>query len=159
MIETILEYTMVYLLWTFAIWAMHWFAHNVNGPLMRLHDYHHKQYFIGAYTDPPPRWIQLLGFYTTDWRDIMEQTTMEIIPTIPVCIMTGHWWPLVIIWADNAFLSPYIDHDPKVRKGWWLAYGVFHTDHHENPTVNYGFYTILWDAVFGTFKQPAKVKA
>jgi sterol desaturase/sphingolipid hydroxylase (fatty acid hydroxylase superfamily) len=84
----------------------------------------------------------------------MEQVMIEIVPTIPVCILTGHWWPLLILWIDNAFISPYICHDRTVRKGWWLAVGVWHVDHHHNPAKNFGFYTIIWDVIFGTYKHP-----
>jgi lathosterol oxidase len=28
----------------------------------------------------------------------------------------------------------------------------FHNDHHKHPHYNYGFYTVLWDKIFGTYK-------
>ena len=151
-----LEYLGVYLLWTLALWVTHWLAHVVKrGPLYDLHCYHHKLFFEGEFDDLPPRWIRLLGFYTTDWKDIAEQTATEVLPTIPVCIVTGHWWPLAIVWFDNAFISPYLDHKP--NNYWWFGHGTFHTDHHENSAVNYGFYTIVWDVIFRTFRRPERV--
>ena len=150
----ILEYVWVYLLWTFVLWLGHWYAHASSGFVYRVHNYHHEQYIAGAYAVLPPRWVQLTGFYTTDWREIMEQVMTEIVPTLPICIATGHWWPLAIIWFDNAFISPHFDHDASVRRGWWFAYGVYHTLHHDNPNKNYGFYTVIWDILFQTFIKP-----
>lgn len=28
----------------------------------------------------------------------------------------------------------------------------FHNDHHKHPHYNYGFYTVMWDKIFGTYK-------
>jgi len=28
----------------------------------------------------------------------------------------------------------------------------FHNEHHKHPHYNYGFYTVLWDKIFGTYK-------
>ncbi len=31
-----------------------------------------------------------------------------------------------------------------------LGTSTFHAEHHENPRFNFGFYTLLWDKIFGT---------
>ena len=35
----------------------------------------------------------------------------------------------------------------------WLGTSTFHHDHHEHVGCNFGFYTNLWDRLFGTFKR------
>jgi sterol desaturase/sphingolipid hydroxylase (fatty acid hydroxylase superfamily) len=48
---------------------------------------------------------------------------------------------------------------------WWLrvpvlgmvATATFHAQHHHDGTSNYGFYTALWDRLFGTFARPSEV--
>ncbi len=34
----------------------------------------------------------------------------------------------------------------------WLAGGSFHAQHHQDITHNYGFYTLIWDRLFGTLR-------
>ena len=31
-----------------------------------------------------------------------------------------------------------------------LGTSTFHAEHHEHPTYNFGFYTLIWDRLFGT---------
>lgn len=32
----------------------------------------------------------------------------------------------------------------------WIGTSTFHAEHHEHPRYNFGFYTLLWDRLFGT---------
>lgn len=32
----------------------------------------------------------------------------------------------------------------------WVGTSTFHAEHHEHPRYNFGFYTLLWDKLFGT---------
>ncbi len=32
----------------------------------------------------------------------------------------------------------------------WVGTSTFHAEHHEHPRYNFGFYTLLWDRLFGT---------
>ncbi len=32
----------------------------------------------------------------------------------------------------------------------WVALPMFHVGHHHDPSVNLGFYTTVWDRLFGT---------
>jgi Delta7-sterol 5-desaturase len=38
--------------------------------------------------------------------------------------------------------------------GRYLGTSTFHHDHHKHVQYNYGFYTNIWDKLFGTFKKP-----
>ncbi|SEA60300.1 Fatty acid hydroxylase superfamily protein [Chitinophaga terrae (ex Kim and Jung 2007)] len=35
----------------------------------------------------------------------------------------------------------------------WLGTSAFHHRHHQDITANFGFYTSIWDRVFGTYKE------
>jgi len=37
----------------------------------------------------------------------------------------------------------------------WLGSSTFHADHHQDGAVNFGFYTTLWDRLFGTYSAKA----
>jgi sterol desaturase/sphingolipid hydroxylase (fatty acid hydroxylase superfamily) len=32
----------------------------------------------------------------------------------------------------------------------WIGTSTFHAEHHEHPRYNFGFYTLIWDKLFGT---------
>ena len=34
----------------------------------------------------------------------------------------------------------------------WIANTGFHVDHHQDENYNFGFYTKVWDRIFGTLK-------
>ena len=36
---------------------------------------------------------------------------------------------------------------------WWISTSTFHARHHSTPETNYGFYTLVWDYVFGTLER------
>ena len=36
---------------------------------------------------------------------------------------------------------------------WWISTSTFHARHHSSPGSNYGFYTLLWDYLFGTLDR------
>jgi sterol desaturase/sphingolipid hydroxylase (fatty acid hydroxylase superfamily) len=40
-----------------------------------------------------------------------------------------------------------------VKAGWTLYDSKHHDVHHRIPQSNYGQYTVLWDRVFGTFRE------
>jgi sterol desaturase/sphingolipid hydroxylase (fatty acid hydroxylase superfamily) len=150
-----MEYLAAFFGYTLMLWVVHFAVHKWNIPgLTMLHDYHHKSYFNGAYDNNYPWYMLIVGLQTTDKKEVFEQVVMEWVPTVTFCAATGHWWILLMYWVDGIFLAPYSDHDCTFR--WWFPFGLgrFHTNHHDDPTVNYGFYSVWWDWLFRTFKRP-----
>eukprot|EP00956_Cyclotella_meneghiniana_P016273 scaffold25615_cov45-Cyclotella_meneghiniana.AAC.7 len=55
---------------------------------------------------------------------------------------------------DVTILSTNNNNNNNSSKGGWCLYDSKHHDvHHRIPQCNYGQYTVLWDRVFGTFRE------
>ncbi|QOV88038.1 sterol desaturase family protein [Humisphaera borealis] len=126
-----------------AMYVFHRIAHHplLYGP---LHSAHHK------YDNPRPLdlfvlnpvevlgfgalWIGVLMLYPATWIGIIVFLTLNLIfGTL------GHLGvePFPASWSKL----------PVVR---FLGSSTFHADHHLNGRVNYGFYSNIWDRLFGT---------
>ena len=147
-----IEHLGYFLGWTGLLYVVHRAAHTeLLPPLKKFHDYHHE--LVEAEENEGWTWKNL--FLSMDgFNGTVEQLMMEIIPTLVfVCVFPESWWILIFYWADIAFISERIEHEPRFRI-WALAYGSFHMVHHDDPTKNLGAYHPLWDMIGGTFQKP-----
>jgi Delta7-sterol 5-desaturase len=81
-------------------------------------------------------WLAFLMVYTSGWIAILTYLTVNVIFGI-----TGHLG-----------LEPVPE---EKRKSWWyrfFCFSAFHHRHHAEDNCNFGFYTTLWDRIFGTLK-------
>lgn len=79
-------------------------------------------------------WLLLLVIYPASWLSIILYLTLNI-----VFGLVGHLGvePMPNRWVSLAF-SRYI------------STSTFHAEHHFDKDHNYGFYTLIWDHLFGT---------
>ncbi|MFL5730776.1 MAG: sterol desaturase family protein [Cytophagaceae bacterium] len=79
-------------------------------------------------------WLLVLCCATFSWIGISVYLFINIVFGI-----TGHLGvePLPASWPKNRLLK-------------YFATSTFHTQHHQDLKVNYGFYTNIWDRLFGT---------
>lgn len=81
---------------------------------------------------------------------------------ILLVIYPFHIWAIIIYLAVNLVfgLTGHLGIEPlpaAIRRLPVLKYlgtSTFHHDHHEHIGYNFGFYTSLWDRLFGTYKVP-----
>ncbi|MGW6913757.1 sterol desaturase family protein [Kitasatospora sp. NPDC054939] len=125
------------------MYAGHWIAHRRR--LYRLaHEMHHR------FPDPRP-------------------STLFVLHPLEVLGFGGTWLAVLCVWdlsiaaiggyvaLNLAFgLLGHLGVEPfpaRVRR-WavfrWVALPMFHAGHHADPGVNLGFYTTVWDRLFGT---------
>jgi sterol desaturase/sphingolipid hydroxylase (fatty acid hydroxylase superfamily) len=79
-------------------------------------------------------WILLLMVYTSSWVGIMIYLTLNILFGL-----VGHLGvePFPKAWVNL----------PLIR---YISTSTFHAEHHDDRYHNFGFYTLIWDRLFGT---------
>lgn len=133
----------LFLAMDFLMYVTHRIAHH---PLIFaiVHATHHR------YTQPRPLtlfalnpievlgfgslWLGLICLYASSWLGIVIYLTLNV-----VFGMVGHL-------GVEPFPAAWI-RVPVLR---WISTSTFHAEHHDDKDHNYGFYTLIWDRLFGT---------
>jgi sterol desaturase/sphingolipid hydroxylase (fatty acid hydroxylase superfamily) len=143
----ILNYLLIFLLWTFCLYWIHRIIH-ITPYVKQIHFDHHR---VVLQTTPTWRWNNLFLFNDT-WLSTVDLWITEVIPTILLSWITGHWWLIAFYYIWAAFIQEIIEHNPDVNIP-VLASGRKHLVHHKNMHKNYGLFFLLWDRVFGTYQH------
>ncbi|MDG5788503.1 sterol desaturase family protein [Evansella sp. AB-P1] len=131
------------LIMDFVMYIFHRFAHLKKiYPL--IHRTHHR------YEDPRPitlfalnplenlgfglLWIIVLTIYPASWIGISGYLFLNV-----VFGLIGHL-------GVEPFPNSWVNH-PILK---WISTSTYHAQHHQQEHYNYGFYTIIWDRLFGT---------
>ncbi len=79
-------------------------------------------------------WLLVITIYPANWASIIIYLTLNI-----VFGLVGHIGvePMPDSWVDS----------PIVR---YISTSTFHAEHHFDDEHNFGFYTLIWDRLFGT---------
>jgi sterol desaturase/sphingolipid hydroxylase (fatty acid hydroxylase superfamily) len=82
-------------------------------------------------------WLALLVLLSFNWYAILIYLTVNLLFG-----MIGHLGiePLPDRWRDSWLMR-------------WLGSSTFHHDHHLDVNHNFGFYTTIWDRMFGTLQK------
>ena len=144
-----MSYVSTFLLWTFVVYWMHRLAHAL--PFMReYHLDHHAQ--VTDNTIQGLSWKNVFLWFDS-WNSTVDQWITEVIPTIVISAVTGHWWLFIAYYVWAAFIQESIEHNSKINFYPFITSGKWHLIHHDDPTKNYGVFIPLWDIVFGTRKS------
>ncbi|MEU6233907.1 sterol desaturase family protein [Kitasatospora sp. NPDC047058] len=121
----------------------HWLAHRRR--LYRLaHELHH------GYPDPRPATLfvlhplEVLGFGGS-WLAVLcvrEMSAAALLAYIGVNLVFGL--------LGHLGVEPFPARVRRRAVFRWVALPMFHAGHHADPAVNLGFYTTVWDRLFGT---------
>ncbi|MFE6751878.1 sterol desaturase family protein [Kitasatospora purpeofusca] len=122
----------------------HWLAHRRR--LYRLaHELHH------AYPDPRPATLfvlhplEVLGFGGA-WIAVLC-----LWPGMSAAALAGYiGLNLVFGLLGHLGVEPFPVRVRRLAVFRWVALPMFHVGHHHDPAVNLGFYTTVWDRLFGT---------
>ncbi|MET9401808.1 sterol desaturase family protein [Kitasatospora sp. NPDC002965] len=125
------------------MYAGHWLAHRRR--LYRLaHELHHR------YPDPRPSTLfvlhplEVLGFGGT-WLAVLclwEISALALAGYVVVNLVFGL--------LGHLGVEPFPARARRLAVFRWVALPMFHAGHHVDPGVNLGFYTTVWDRLFGT---------
>ena len=147
----ILEYTLIFLLWTALIYWMHRIVHMIYIPyLYEWHMDHHKQVsqnkILGLH------WSNLF-LYNDTWKSTLDLWAIEVIPTIIFCWIFNCWWIFFVYWFWAAFIQEAIEHNKNFDWYPWLTSGKWHILHHNQSKFNFGVYFPIWDILLKTHKR------
>ena len=148
-----MTYALIFLLWTFIIYWMHRLAH-VWSFMRKYHVDHHAQ--VTQQTITGLNWKNAFLWFDS-WKSTVDQWLTEVIPTLIISAITGHWWLFVAYYVWAAFIQEAIEHNPKINLYPFITSGKWHLIHHEDPTKNYGVFIPIWDLIFRT-KQDGNKK-
>ncbi len=82
-------------------------------------------------------WLAFLCVYSPSWLAVVLYLTLNVFFGV-----LGH--------TGVELLPPSWTRAPVVR---WFGSSVFHAGHHADEAHNFGFYTVLWDRLFGTYAE------
>jgi lathosterol oxidase len=79
-------------------------------------------------------WLAVISVYSSSWLGMVVYLTLNL-----VFGMVGHLGvePYPRSWAREKALG-------------YVGTSTFHAEHHQDRRVNFGFYTLIWDRLFGT---------
>lgn len=128
------------------MYLFHLVIHRISF-VYKYHDLHHhydKPTPISLFVLHP---VEVLGFGIL-WLILISTLSFSFVATIIYLIfnvvmgLIGH--------LEKEFIPDVIKHNKYLK---WFATTSFHRDHHTDEGCNYGFYTSIWDRLFGTWQQ------
>lgn len=143
-----MTYCVVFLLWTLVLYVIHVAAHRIP-VLIKLHRDHHA--YIRVVKTTKWHWSNLVLFNDT-WKSTADLWITEVIPTVLISYLTGHWWVSALYYVWAATLQETLEHHPSVNV-YPLTFGKWHLVHHRNSTKNFGLFIPVWDILFKTERK------
>ena len=147
----VLDFVVLFIGMDLLMYIFHYAIHH--SPLYRwVHAQHH------AYTEPQPidlfvlhpvetlgfggLWLILMAVYPANFLAIVAYLTVNVLFGV-----LGHSGvePFPAAWERRPLLR-------------WLGSSGFHFEHHQDDRHNFGFYTSIWDRLFGTFAPSPPVR-
>jgi lathosterol oxidase len=135
--RTIVDLAVLFAAMDFLMYASHRIAH-VPWIFSLVHGTHHR------YVNPRPLDLFALSPFEVLGFGGLWLFVMWIYPAT---------WAAVLIYLSLNLIFGTLGHlgvEPFPRMTRWLGSSTFHAGHHANREVNFGFYTSVWDRLFGT---------
>lgn len=131
----------------FAMYLLHRLAHAP--PFARIHRLHHR------YVAPRPLTLFVLH--------PLETIGFGALWLLVVRLVSPTWPGTLVFLTLNVFFGVHGHTGVELFPAWLarvpvlraIAGGRFHVHHHEDERVNFGFYTTIWDRLFGTYRAPS----
>lgn len=131
------DFFILFFLIDFTMYLLHFVAHYI-WPFNLLHKEHHLIEDFNA-----------ISLYI---MNPLEALFFGIILTIFPLLLTLNFYSFLLIIFINWLLG-VIAHlnTSSNKKSLFFGNNIFHKQHHEYSACNYGFFTVIWDRVFGTY--------
>ncbi len=119
------------------MYGVHRLSHEI-WPLNQIHDKHHEHAYFNS-----------ISLYV---MEPMEAILFGALLTLAAGLFDFNLYSFVLFLIINWLLGVigHLNSQSKNPPQFWGNY-VFHKVHHQKGDFNFGFYTVLWDRVFGTF--------
>lgn len=134
-----LDFALLFFAFDLVMYLLHLVSHFV-WPFKKFHDTHHShEYFnaISLYVMAPTESI-LFGLLLTACALFIQLNLYSFL----VFIFLN--WALGVIGHLNT---------NNIKQPLLFGNHVFHKTHHQHANSNFGFYTVIWDRVFGTYHK------
>jgi sterol desaturase/sphingolipid hydroxylase (fatty acid hydroxylase superfamily) len=140
-----LDILVLLLIMDLAMYLLHRLAHHPwIFPLM--HRMHHE------YDRPRPLTLFILN--------PVENLAFGALWLVVICVYPASWFGMSVYLVLNVLFGTvgHLGVEP-VPTAWaripvlrWIAGSTFHARHHQDLASNFGFYTLIWDRLFGTLR-------
>ncbi len=131
------DFGILFFLIDFFMYVLHFVAHYI-WPFKLLHKEHH---LIGDFNS--------ISLYI---MNPLEALFFGIILTIFPLLLSLNLYSFLLIIFINWLLGVIAHlHTSSNKKSMLFGNNIFHKQHHEYSSCNYGFFTVLWDRLFGTY--------
>lgn len=144
-IQILFDFIVLLAAMDFLMYIFHWAIHKLKF-IYTYHDLHHRYSTPTAISLFVLHPVEVLGFGTL-WLFLLFLIDFSIYAVILYLVFNvimgiiGH--------LRKEFVPAYIKKHVVFQ---WLANTGFHVDHHQHEHLNFGFYTKVWDRMFGTLK-------
>ena len=142
-VATIRDCLLMILFMDFGMYVFHRLAHH-PWIYARMHRFHHRHVVTNPISLFVLHPLEVLGF-----AGLMTIYLM-LIPVSVGGLMA--YLTINVLWGTMGHCG--VEPFPTALLRWpalrLVGTSTFHAEHHENPTCNFGFYTLIWDKLFGT---------
>ena len=147
--EVLVDFLALFLVMDLAMYFLHLFIHNtaLYKPVHGLHHDYHEPSPIDLFVLNPMEtfafgslWLVLIYFYPCNIYAVVIYLTLNVLFG-----MLGH-----------LSVEPFPKNWMKIPLLNLICTSTFHYQHHKLEKYNFGFYTVLWDKVFGTLAPDYK---
>jgi lathosterol oxidase len=143
--ELLADFLLLIVAMDFMMYVFHWAIHKLHA-LYRYHDLHHQYNNPTAVSLFVLHPVEVLGFGGL-WLCLLTAIDFSIY-AITLYLMFN-----VAMGIIGHLRKEFIPASLKNHTFFqWLANTGFHVDHHQYQQYNFGFYTKVWDHIFGTLK-------
>lgn len=145
-LHVIVHFILLFVAMDFLMYVFHYIAHKFLF-LNQFHELHHEYSTPTAFSLFVLHPIEVIGFGSI-WLMLLYLGNFSIYAVMIYLIlnvimgMIGH--------LRKEFIPEYIKNNTVFK---WTANTGFHVGHHQNDRYNFGFYTKIWDRLFGTLKD------
>lgn len=144
-VEVLIDFAVLILAMDFLMYVFHWGIHKLS-IIYRYHDLHHHYNAPTAISLFVLHPVEVIGFGFL-WLCLLIVGRFSIYATMLYLMFN------VAMGIIGHLRKEFIAENIKTHVIFkWLANTGFHVDHHQYENYNFGFYTKVWDRIFGTLK-------
>lgn len=167
LVNTILPIPLLFITYDFFYTLLHWFLH-VKGVYVYVHKHHHHQKAPSRANIDAVN-VHPLEFFLGEFNHVLAlHLVVKGMPLIGFRGIDVSWVSAVLFIGLGGILAGlnHTRHNVVARVsypgasdtegkavGWTIFDSKHHDVHHRIPQSNYGQYTVLWDRIFGTFRE------
>ena len=136
-VHFIRDFLLLYFIFDLAMYALHLASHHV-WPFKKFHIKHHTHSYFNA-----------ISLYV---MEPIESLLFGLLLTVCAFLFSLNLYSFLAFIFVNWLLG-VIGHlnTTATKQPQFFGNHIFHKTHHQHPNSNYGFYTVIWDKLFGTF--------